>query len=133
MPVWQLHHCFSSPPHHSAVSLPTKVEDIIQFKQSFTLKGLPEFVDMVNFYYLFVPVAAKMMPPLYSALVGKPKSPKTLEWTEPIISAFQDPKAALVRAAMLMHQYSETPTSLSIDEPVLGAVIQQFLMVFSNP
>ena len=73
---------------HSAVPVPTKVEAITQFKQPLTIKGLQEFVGMVNFYHHFIPVAAKMMLPLYSALAGKPKTPKTLEWSEPMVAAF---------------------------------------------
>ena len=63
---------------HGVLPFPDKVEAITQFKQPLTVKGLQEFVDMVNFYHRFILAAAKMMSPLYSALAGKPKTPKTL-------------------------------------------------------
>ena len=95
--------------------LPAKVEAITQFKQPLTVKGLQEFVGMVNFYHRFIPIVAKMMSLLYSALADKPKTPKTLEWSEPMVAAFQDTKAALARALMLVHPCSNAPTSLTVD------------------
>ena len=73
--------------------------------------------------------AAKMLSSLYSALAGKPKTPKTLEWREPMVAAFQDTKAALARAVMLVHPCSHTPTSLTVEasEQTVGAVLQQLL------
>ena len=112
--------------------LPTKVETITQFKQPFTVKGLQEFVGMVNLYHRFTPAAAKMMSLLYSALAGKPK---TLEWSEPMVAAFQDTKAALTRAVMLVHLCSNAPTSLTVDasEQAVGAVLQQLLNAIWQP
>ena len=39
-----------------------------------TIKGLQEFVGMVNFYHRFIPSATQTMPPLCEALSGKQKS-----------------------------------------------------------
>ena len=70
-----------------------------------------------------------MMSPLYLALAGKPKTPKTLEWSQPMVTAFQDTNAALATAVMLVHPCSNTPTSLTVDasEQAVGAVLQQLL------
>ena len=84
----------------------------MQFKQPLTVKGLQKFVGVVNFCHQFIPAAVKMMSPLCSALAGKPK---TLEWSEPMVAAFQDTKAALARAVMLVHPCSNAPTSLTVD------------------
>ena len=69
------------------------------------------------------------MSSLYSALASKPKTPKTLEWKELIVAAFQDTKAALARAVMPVHPCSHTPTSLTVEasEQTVGAVLQQLL------
>ena len=53
--------------------LPEKVDAITRFTQPTTVKGLQEFVGMINFYWRFIPSAAKMMLPLLEALTGKPK------------------------------------------------------------
>lgn len=45
---------------HGATPLPDKVEAITQFQPS-TVKGLQEFVGMVNFYHRFIPAAARIM------------------------------------------------------------------------
>ena len=60
--------------------------------QSFTVKGLQEFVGMVHFYRRFNPAPARMMLPLSEALTGKPK---TLVWNEAMVKAFQDTKKVL--------------------------------------
>ena len=97
---------------HSAIPLPAKVEAITQFKQPLTVKGIQEFVGVVNFYYQFIPAAAEMMPPLYSDLAGKAKTPKTLKWSESMVAAFLATKTALARAPMPVHPRSNAPTSL---------------------
>ena len=87
--------------HHitkdGATPLPTKVGAISEFTRPSTVKGLQEFIGMVNFYHRFVPAAANIMHPLYQALVGKPKE---LLWSEEMISAFNQAKEALAKATM---------------------------------
>ena len=62
--------------------LPYKTASIKEFTRPSTVKGLQEFLGMVNFYHQF---AACIMHPLYQAIAGKPKE---LEWTVDSISAF---------------------------------------------
>ena len=63
-----LGHCITK---HGITPLPSKVDAIREFTQPTTVKGLQEFIGMVNFYHRFVPAAASIMQPLYKALVGK--------------------------------------------------------------
>jgi len=62
--------------HHidsnGAMPLPSKVEAIRQFQEPSWVKGIQECLEMINFYHRFLPDAAKIMQPLYAALVGKP-------------------------------------------------------------
>ena len=106
--------------------LPDKVDAITQFNQPSTVKGLQEFVGMVNFYRRFIPAAARMMLPLFEALTGKPK---TLIWKEEMVKAFQDTKAALAEATLLTHSRHDALTALTADasDQAVGAVLQQFV------
>lgn len=67
------------------MSLPSKVDAITQIDQPVTVKGLQEFVGMVNFYRRFIPAAVHTMLPLFEALAGKPKA---LIWNETMVTAF---------------------------------------------
>ena len=106
--------------------LPDKVEAIRQFKQPVTVKGLQEFVGMINFYRRFIPAAAEIMQPLFAALASKPR---TLQWGDTMVKAFQDAKSALARATMLTHPRCTAPTSLTVDasDLAVGAVLQQLV------
>ncbi len=66
---------------------------------------------MVNFYYRFVPAAASIMLPLYSALVGK-------LWDDTMTSAFNLTKEAL--AIMLAHSHADAPTTITVDASGVG-------------
>ena len=110
--------------HAGIMPLPDQVDAITQFNQPSTVKGLQEFVGMVNFYHRFIPAAARMMLPLFEALTNKPK---TLVWNEAMVKAFQDTKKALAEATLLTHPHHDAPTSLTADasEQAVGAVLQQ--------
>ena len=92
---------------HGATPLPTKVEAIKNFEKPTTIKGIQEFVGMINFYHKFVPNVAALLRPLFQAVSGKPKSSKNVEWTEQMSKAFNDTKTALANATML----ARSPTS----------------------
>jgi hypothetical protein len=53
-----LGHCIM---HTGIMPLPDKVDAITRFNQPSTLKGLQDFVGIVNFYGRFIPAAANMM------------------------------------------------------------------------
>ena len=75
---------------HGVSPLPEKVEAINRFRKPDTVKRLQEFIGMVTFYHRFVPSAAMIMQPLYTALKG---TPKTLNWTKEMESAFHPPNS----------------------------------------
>ena len=104
--------------------LPDKVDAITHMNQPETVKGLQEFVRMVNFYRKFIPAAALTMLPLFEALAGKPK---TMTCNEAMVKAFKDTKKALAEAMLLAHPWQDAPTSLTTDasDYVIGAVLQQ--------
>ena len=116
--------------HHitkdGATPLPTKVAAISEFTRPSTVKGLQEFIGMVNFYHRFVPAAANIMHPLYQALVGKPKE---LLWSEEMISAFNQAKEALAKATMLTHPQADAPTAITVDASgvAVGAALEQLV------
>ena len=117
---------------HGITPLPTKVDVIRQFEQPKTIKGLQEFVGMVNFYHHFLPDATKTLQPLYSATASKAK---TVEWNDAMVKAFQDAKTALANATMLTHPRCNAPTSLTVDasDIAVGAVLQQLVHGTWNP
>ena len=63
---------------NGAAPLPSKVEAITKFEKPTTVKGIQEFVGMINFYHKFVPNVAALLRPLFQAVSGKPKSSKTV-------------------------------------------------------
>ncbi|MCH9663075.1 MAG: hypothetical protein K0U66_05395, partial [Gammaproteobacteria bacterium] len=109
-----------------AIPLPEKVEAIRQFPQPTTIKGLQEFVGMVNFFHRFVPAAAQHMQPLFAALAGKPKQAH-LAWTDDMSRAFTATKQALTDASMLVHPRPDAPTALTVDasDKAVGGVLEQ--------
>ena len=111
---------------HGATPLPSKVTAIREFSRPSTVKGLQEFVGMVNFYHRFVPAAASIMQPLYKALVGKPK---VLQWNDQMISTFNLTKEALASATMLAHPLTDAPTAVTVDASgvAVGAVLEQLI------
>ena len=108
---------------HGATSLPSKVAAIREFSRPSTVKGLQEFIGMVNFYNRFVPAASNIMQPLFQVLVGKPK---TLQWDEKMISAFNLAKKALARPIMLAHFHANALTVITVDASgvAMGAALK---------
>ena len=107
-----------------AIPLPAKVEAIRTFARPTTIKGLQQFVGMLNFYHRFVPNAAHIMRPIYDALAGKPM---TLKWSDERDEAFTTAKEALAQATMLVHPHADKPTALTVDASgtEVGALLRQ--------
>ncbi|ROT85275.1 hypothetical protein C7M84_018262 [Penaeus vannamei] len=78
--------------------LPSKVDAVSRFPPPTTIKGLQEFVGMVNYYHRFLSKIAHIMEPLYNSLAGKPKK---LEWGPEQQKAFETTKIALASATTL--------------------------------
>lgn len=111
---------------HGITPLPSKVDVIREFSQPTTVKGLQEFIGMVNFYHRFVPGAATIMQPLYNALVGKPKE---LQWDDTMIAAFNRTKEALANATMLSYPHANAPIAVTVDASgvAVDAVLEQLV------
>ena len=62
------------------VPLPEKVRAIRDFPRLSTVKGLQEFLGMINFYHRFVPHVAEILVPMHAALAGR-KCLASLVWT----------------------------------------------------
>ena len=109
---------------HGVSPLPEKVEAISKFPKPSTVKGLQEYLGMFNFYHRFVPSAAAILQPLFSAVSGKSK---LVSWTSDMEAAFMTSKEVLANATMLVHPQSEAPTSLTVDasDIAVGAVLEQ--------
>ena len=116
--------------HHinqqGAIPLPEKVEVIRHFAQPNTVRGLQEFVGMVNFFHRFVPAAVHHMQPLFAALAGKSRQ-SHLVWTDEMSSAFTATKQALAEATMLAHPCPDAPTAFTVDasDRAIGGVLEQ--------
>jgi hypothetical protein len=67
-----------------------------------------------NYYFLpsFYPKGGAILKPLTDSLIG---SPKSLDWTPAMDSAFSAAKAALVAAVPLVHPNSNEEISLACD------------------
>ena len=102
----------------------SKVDAVQKFPAPTTVKGLQEFVGMVNYYHRFLPNAAQTMQPLYSALSGKPK---TLLWGPDQQRSFIATKDALASATTLVFPAPGAPLTLTTDASnvAVGAVLEQ--------
>ena len=103
---------------NGASHLPSKVEAIKQFPQPCSVKGLQGIP--------FIPSAAKIMKPLYSA-VSNSKRDKILTWKPEMTGAFHRAKDTLANATMLSHPVIDSPISLTTDASniAFGAVLEQ--------
>ena len=65
-----------------------KVEAIREFKRSQTVKGLRQFLGMINFYRRFIPGAARAQAPLNDLLQGNAKGRAPVTWNPAADAAF---------------------------------------------
>ena len=104
-----------------------KVKVIQTFPQPSTVKGLQDFLGMINFYYRFLPNIAATLSPLYGALKSS-KPRQELVWSQEMKQAFLNGKTTLANAAMLVHPCTGCPLALTSDasDVAVGAVFEQF-------
>ena len=109
--------------------LPDKVRVILDFPRPSTVKELQRYVGMLNFYHRFLPCAASIMRPLYSALKGKPSTNQSLTWCQEMSTAFDASKCALADATMLSHPQPGAEIALTTDasDVAVGGVLEQKL------
>ena len=86
---------------HGVSPRPGKVEAIKDFPKLTNVKGLSEFLGMVNLYRRFMPNAAQTMGPLFAATSGNPRPNDPLERTDDLSSAFTDTKQLLINTTAL--------------------------------
>ena len=110
----------------------TKVEAIERFPRPTTVKGVQEFLGLVNYYGRFVPNAAGHLAPLYDAIAGRNKD---FVWTDACTSAFEDAKSALAHAATLSYPVPGQPISLTTDASnvAVGACLEQTINGYARP
>ena len=108
------------------VPLPEKVRAIRDFPRPSTVKGLQEFLGMLNFYHRFVPHVAEILVPLHAGLSGR-KRLASLVWTPDMEDAFAAAKTALADATLLVHPVEDAPTALTVDASIvaMGGVLEQ--------
>ena len=76
----------------AARPLPSKVEAVQQFPTPTSLKSLPQFAGMINFYHRFTFTSARIMSHVqYYALKGKPSK---FQWNDELHLAFNNAKQA---------------------------------------
>lgn len=111
---------------HGTTPLSSKVEAIRDFPKPSTLKGLQEFLGMINFYHRFLPRVADILQPLNAALKGT-NSKKALGWTDEMTKAFESSKRVLSNATLLVHPDPKADIALSTDasDLAVGAVLEQ--------
>jgi len=112
--------------------LPSKVDAVSRFPPPTTIKGLQEFVGMVNYYHRFLSKIAHIMEPLYNSLAGKPKK---LEWGPEQQKAFETTKIALASATTLTFTTPGIPLTLTTDASsiAVGAVVEQTIRGKTHP
>ncbi|KAK3729078.1 hypothetical protein RRG08_005451 [Elysia crispata] len=117
-----------------SIPLPSKVRAIENFPRPHNVKGLQEFLGMINFYHRFIPHAAALLRPLYSAL-KKSKPHQIIEWTNDLCESFTSSKAAFADATMLSHPKPGASISLTSDasDQAVGAVLEQYVDGFWQP
>ncbi len=108
--------CFQSggggicgPPRHRRRGLP-------HHQQS----GSQGFLGVINFYWWFIPAAARILKPLTDQLKGGPKPPPANPWTA-------DMQAALAGCVWLIHPTPGAEVALHVDASAehIGAALQQ--------
>ena len=108
---------------HGITPLLSKTVAIMEFTKPSTVKGLQEFLGVVNFYHCFILSAANIMQPLYQAVAGKPNQ---LQWTKKSFVASNHTKEVLAITTMLV-----TPKLMPLWQS-LQSMLQELLWVPSS-
>ena len=117
--------------HHitkqGTIPLGQKVQAVREFPKPINIRGLQEFVGMINFYNRFLPHSAKILFPLYQAIGKTEKSIKKITWSVDMDCAFDGAKEMLANATMLNHPDPSSPIALTTDasDTAIGAVLEQ--------
>ena len=82
---------------------PAGVAAIQKYPQPSVVKKHLAFLEVFNFYMRFVPAVAKILRPLTDSTRGNPKGTAAVEWSPPMVAAFEATRSALGAAALLAH------------------------------
>ena len=119
--------------HLGSTPLPSKVKAIEDFPKPSTVKGLQEFLGMINFYHRFISHAASLLLPLHCAL-QKSTPRQVLSWTAEMDNAFTSIKAALSEATMLSPNPRHIfPLPLMPPNKQLGQYLSSMCKEYGNP
>jgi hypothetical protein len=88
------------------------------------------FLGVFNFYRQFVPVTARILRPLTNSTRGSPKATAAVDWTPPMVAAFDATRTTLGAAALLAHpqqdqQDQELAVMVDASADHVGAALQQ--------
>jgi cleavage and polyadenylation specificity factor subunit 1 len=92
------------------------------------VKGLRQFLDMINFYRRFIPGAARVQAPL-NDLRGNVKGRKSVNWNPEANAAFDECKDTLAWTTQLAHPKTDATLAIFTDATdfAIGAVLQQYI------
>ena len=110
------------------IPLLEKVAAIRAFPQPGTVGQLVSHLGMVNFYRRFIRGAAGVLKPLTETLCGTSGKAARIEWSTPMLEAFEGSKQQMVRAAHLAHPGKKARLALSAVEASgthVGVALQQ--------
>ena len=110
----------------------SKVKAIQDYPTPTTIKERQTFLDIVNYYHRFVPMADSKMASLYNVLAQKPKN---LLWDTEQHTAFIKTKQVLVDAATLYYTLPSAPLILTTDASnlAISAVLDMSVDGVSQP
>ena len=117
--------------HHiteqGSIPLGQKVQAVREFPKPMNIKGLQEFVGMINFYNRFLPHSAEILAPLYQAIGKNSRSIKKISWSDDMDRAFDQAKEMLAKVTLLNHPDPSSPIALTTDasDTAIGAVLEQ--------
>ena len=86
------------------------------------------YMGMANFYRRFIKGAAGALKPLTDTLRGASSKAAKLEWSTPMLEAFEGSKKQMVQATHLAHPGKKARLALSVDAsgtPVRAALQQE--------
>ena len=112
--------------------LSSRVRGLCSFAQPVNSRQMRRFLGGVNFYHRFIPNCAKIQAPLNDALKGVPfsgpRASAPLAWSGEQLKAFENLKAGLENASLLVHPLPEATISLVADasDTSVGAALHQW-------
>ena len=110
-----------------ALPLQSNMEAVQKFPEPTTIKEMQVFLDMGNFYRLFIPNAAHTLLPLTDCLKGSKPASSPVSWSPAMSHAFMEANAALISSMWLQHPDPAAKLALHVDasRSHVGAVLQQ--------